>query len=49
MLPKNLKYQSKVESAASRSSRINIAPNNGTGPYSLGDTLIFNFPTHGKI
>ena len=32
MLPKQLKYGSKVESAASKSSRVNIAPNNGTGP-----------------
>jgi hypothetical protein len=45
MLPKNLKYGSKVESAPAKSSRINIAPQNGTGPYNLGDTIIFNIPT----
>ena len=44
-LPKNLLYKSRVESAAAKSSRVNIAPNNGTGPYNLGDTLIFSFPT----
>ena len=31
MLPKQLKYGSRVESAASKSSRVNIVPNNGTG------------------
>lgn len=45
MLPKNLKYGSKVESAPAKSSRINIAPQNGTGPYNLGDTIILNIPT----
>ena len=45
MLPKQLKYGSKVESAAAKSSRVNIAPNNGTGPYNLGDTMIINIPT----
>jgi hypothetical protein len=33
MLPKNLKYGNRVESAASKSSRINIQPQNGTNPY----------------
>ena len=45
MLPKQLKYGSKVESAAAKSSRVNIAPNNGTGPYNLGDTMIINMKT----
>ena len=49
MLPKQLKYGSRVESAASKSSRVNIAPNNGTGPYSLGDTIIFNIPTRANL
>ena len=45
MLPKNLKYGSKIESAPAKSTRINIAPQNGTGPYNLGDTIILNIPT----
>lgn len=49
MLPKNLKYGSKVESAAARSSRVNIAPQNGTGPYLLGDTIILNIPTRNNL
>ena len=49
MLPKQLKYGSRVESAASKSSRVNIAPNNGTGPYSLGDIIIFNIPTRANL
>ena len=48
-LPKNLLYKSRVESAAAKSSRVNIAPNNGTGPYNLGDTLIFNLPTRASL
>ena len=49
MLPKQLKYGSKVESAASKSSRFNIAPQNGTGPYNLGDTIIFQIPTRASL
>ena len=49
MLPKNLKYGSKVESAVARSSRVNIAPQNGTGTYSLGDTIILNLPTRNNL
>lgn len=49
MLPKQLKYGSKVESAAAKSSRVNIAPQNGTGPYNLGDTLVFNIPTRQNL
>lgn len=49
MLPKQLKYGSKVESAAAKSSRVNIAPQNGTGPYGLGDTIIFNIPTRQNL
>ena len=49
MLPKQLKYGSKVESAAAKSSRVNIAPQNGTGPYNLGDTIIFNIPTRQNL
>jgi len=49
MLPKNLKYGSKVESSLARSYRTNIAPMNGTGPYQLGDTVIINIPTRANL
>ena len=49
MLPKNLKFQSKVESAISRSYRTNIQPQNGTGPYQLGDTITVNIPTRANL
>lgn len=49
MLPKNLKYGSKVESAPARSSRSNIAPQNGTGNYNLGDNIIINIPTRANL
>ena len=42
MLPKNLRYGSKVESASAKSYRSNIAPMNGTGTYGLNDTIIIN-------
>lgn len=51
MLPKNLKYGQKIESAPSRSSRVNIAPQNGTNGYSAtaGDTIIINIPTRNNL
>ena len=49
MLPKNLKYGSKIESAYARSLRSNIQPQNGTGPYNLGDTIIINIPTRAGL
>ena len=49
MLPKNLKFGSKVESASARSYRSNIAPQNGTGTYNLGDTIIVNVPTRNNL
>lgn len=49
MIPKNLKYGSKVESALARSTRVNIAPQNGTGPYNLGDNVIINIPTRQNL
>ena len=49
MLPKTLKYGSKVESAVARSSRVNIAPQNGTSTYNLGDTIILNLPTRNNL
>eukprot|EP01038_Epipyxis_sp_PR26KG_P017375 gene17375-23998_t len=50
MLPKQLKYGSKVESAMmAQSYRSNIQPQNGTGPYGLGQTIIFNIPTANNL
>lgn len=49
MLPKTLKYGSKIESAYARSMKSNIAPQNGTGPYLLGDTIIVNIPTRNNL
>lgn len=49
MLPKTLKYGSKVESAVARSTRINIAPQNGTSSYGYGDTIIINIPTRNNL
>lgn len=45
MIPTNLKYQSKVESAPARRYRTNIQAQNGTGPYTSNNTVIFNIPT----
>ena len=49
MLPKQLKYGTKVESALARSYRTNILPMNGTGNYNLGDTIIINIPTRNNL
>ena len=49
MLPKTLKYGSKIESAYARSMRSNIAPQNGTSGYGLGDTIIINIPTRNNL
>ena len=49
MLPKTLKYGSKIESAYARSMKSNIAPQNGTGAYNLGDTIIINIPTRAGL
>jgi hypothetical protein len=49
MLPNQLKYGSKVESAMAQSYRTNIAPQNGTGPYGLGQTIIINVPTQNNL
>ena len=49
MIPNNLKYQSKVESAPSRRYRTNIQPQNGQGIKSSGygpnSTITINIPT----
>ena len=49
MLPKNLKYGSKVEASPARSFRSNIAPQNGTGNYNLSDQIIINIPTRANL
>lgn len=49
MLPKNLKYGSKVESANCKSFRTNIQPQNGTGNYALGDNITINLPTRRNL
>ena len=49
MLPKNLKYQNKVESASATAYTSNIAPQNGTGPYGAGQTIIINIPTRTNL
>ena len=49
MLPKNLKYQNKVESASANAYTSNIAPQNGTGPYTAGQTIIINIPTRNNL
>ena len=49
MIPKQLIYQNKVESAAARGYKSNIAPQNGTGNYGAGDTIIINIPTRANL
>ena len=49
MLPKSLKYGSKVESVMARSYRTNIQPMNGTGNYGPGDTITINIPTRNNL
>jgi len=45
MIPANLKYQSKVESAPARRYLTQIAAQGGTGPYQNSDTITINLPT----
>lgn len=49
MLPKNLLYQTKAESAQARSYKSNLAPQNGLGPYKANETIIFNIPTASNL
>jgi hypothetical protein len=49
MLPSRLAYQTKIEPAAAKSYRANIAPQNGTDGYSAGNTIIFNIPTRNNL
>lgn len=48
MLPKTLKYGSKIESAYARAVRSNIQPQT-TGPFNPGDTMIINIPTRSNL
>jgi hypothetical protein len=48
-IPKPLKFGSKVESAMAKSYKTNIQPQNGTGPYNLGDTITINVPTRNNL
>ena len=43
MLPKNLLYQTKAESAQARSYKSNLAPQNGLGPYGPTKLLLLIF------
>ena len=45
MIPANLKFQSKVESAPARRYLTQIQPQGGTGSYNPGDTITINIPT----
>ena len=45
MIPANLKFQSKVESAPARRYLTQIQPQGGTGVYNPGDTITINIPT----
>jgi hypothetical protein len=45
MIPGNLRYQSKVESAPARRFLTQIQPQSGTGAYNMGDTVTINIPT----
>ena len=45
MIPANLKFQSKVESASARRYTTQIQPQGGTGNYNPGDTITINLPT----
>jgi hypothetical protein len=48
-LPSKLLFQTKIEAAAARSFRSNIQPQNGTGAYNGGDTIIINIPTRNNL
>jgi hypothetical protein len=45
MIPSNLKFVSKVESAPARRFLTQIQPQSGTGTYNPGDTITINIPT----
>jgi hypothetical protein len=45
MIPTNLRYQSKTESAPARRYLTQIQPQGGSGTYNPGDTITINIPT----
>ena len=45
MLPKNALYTNAINTSYARNYNNNIAPQNGLGPYSGGETIIINIPT----
>lgn len=45
MIPANLRYQSKTESAPARRYLTQVQPQGGTGNYNPGDTITINIPT----
>ena len=45
MLPQNLNFKGKIESAPAVSQTTNLQPQGGTNGYSNGNTIIFNIPT----
>jgi hypothetical protein len=45
MIPKNLLYQNKINSAYARSFTTHIQPQNGQGDYTNGQTIMINIPT----
>lgn len=49
LIPKQLKYGSKVESAMAKSYRTNIAPQEGTEAYKPGRTITVNIPTRNNL
>ena len=49
MLPSTLKYSGKIESAAAKSYRVNLAAQNGTGPYNPGEMIYINIPTQNNL
>ena len=49
MIPKNLLYKNKKDSAYARNFSTNIQPQNGTGPYTDGQTVIINIPTNQNL
>lgn len=48
MLPKTLKYGTKIESAVARSSRVNIQPQSGS-TYAGNDVITINIPTRNNL
>ena len=48
MLPKNVKYQSKLESSLAKSYKSNVMPQSGS-TFSLGDTIQINLPTRNNL